>query len=206
MSQVDTGIAADSIRAVVGDVFAGTEYNWRVVPDPWRWLRRAFATMSDWFEWLYQEHRLAYWVLVAVMLAAVLAIIMHFGYLIFRALRPRRADQQASQELVREIRDAGWYLDVARRLESEGRYLESLVNRFTALLLELERRKVLQFHPSKTPAEYVGEASLDAENRAGFAEVVSGLYRHVFGGVPVQRDDLAIFDRHVAHLTSSRAT
>src|SRR2546422_6493963 len=36
----------------------------------------------------------------------------------------------------------------------------------SALVLELERRRALAFHPSKTPAEYVGEARLDAAGRA----------------------------------------
>src|SRR3989442_9460002 len=59
-----------------------------------------------------------------------------------------------------------------------------MAHRFVALVLDLERRRALAFHPSKTPAEYVGEARLDAAGRASLAELVARLYRHLFGGGP----------------------
>jgi len=71
-----------------------------------------------------------------------------------------------------------------RRSWRAGRYAEALAHRFVALVLDLERRRALAFHPSKTPAEYVGEARLDAAGRASLAELVARLYRHLFGGVP----------------------
>src|SRR5947208_14696553 len=72
----------------------------------------------------------------------------------------------------------------AEELARAGRYAEALAHRFVALVLDLERRRALAFHPSKTPAEYVGEARLDAAGRASLAGLVGRLYRHLFGGVP----------------------
>src|SRR5439155_16915477 len=65
-----------------------------------------------------------------------------------------------------------------------GRYAEALAHRFVSLILELERRHALTFHPSKTPAEYVREARLDESGRASLADLVARLYRHLFGAVP----------------------
>src|SRR6266704_931943 len=51
-------------------------------------------------------------------------------------------------------------------------------------VLDLDGRQAVKFHPSKTPAEYVGEARLDASGRASLADLVARLYRHLFGAVP----------------------
>ena len=61
------------------------------------------------------------------------------------------------------------------------------------MLLDLDRARALVFHPSKTPAEYIGEARLDPGGRAAFAELVARLYRHVFGAVPVEPRDFDEF-------------
>ena len=69
-------------------------------------------------------------------------------------------------------------------LARAGRYAEALGQRFLALVLELDRRKALRFHASKTPAEYVGEARLTDRGRASLAGLVAQLYRHLFAAVP----------------------
>ena len=68
-------------------------------------------------------------------------------------------------------------------------------------VLELDRRGALRFHPSKTPAEYLREAQLDAAGQSGLAELVWALYRHLFGGVPCAADDWVAFD-HAAESLS----
>jgi len=64
----------------------------------------------------------------------------------------------------------------ARQVEElarAGRYAEALGHRFLALVLELDRRKALRFHASKTPAEYVWEARLTEMGRASLAGLVA---------------------------------
>ena len=63
----------------------------------------------------------------------------------------------------------------------------------SALVLELERRKALRFHASKTPAEYVGEARLTDRGRASLAGLVAQLYRHLFGAVPCDAAEYQMF-------------
>ena len=82
------------------------------------------------------------------------------------------------------LEDAHAHLRRAEELARLGRYAEALAHRFTAVILELESARALHFHPSKTPAEYAGEAALDAAGRATLTGLVARLYRHLFGAVP----------------------
>jgi len=82
------------------------------------------------------------------------------------------------------VDDVRAHLTRAVDLAAAGRYTDALAHRFVALVLQLDARHVLRFRPSKTPAEYVGEAQVGAEDRAGLGALVSALYRHVFAAVP----------------------
>src|SRR3989442_1145891 len=108
------------------------------------------------------------------------------GYVVWRITRPTARTPAGGAEGIggRELEDARAHRARAEELARAGRYAEALAYRFVALVLELERRRALAFHPSKTPAEYVGEARLDAAGRASLAELVARLYRPLFGGVP----------------------
>jgi hypothetical protein len=57
----------------------------------------------------------------------------------------------------------------------------------------LDRGEALKFHPSKTPAEYVGEARLDAAGRASLGELVARLYGHLFGAAPCDEQTYRAF-------------
>ena len=93
---------------------------------------------------------------------------------------------------------------MAEALAREGRYAEAIAHRFVALVLALEQRRAVVFHPSKTPAEYVNEARLDPSGRASLAALVGRLYRHVFGAVPCAdpeyRDFTAAADLVLQHV------
>jgi hypothetical protein len=90
-----------------------------------------------------------------------------------------------------KIMDAAAHLEIAAELARAGRYTEALAHRFLAVVLELDRRKALRFHASKTPAEYIGEVRLDDSGRASFATLVAALYRHLFGAVPCDASEYA---------------
>src|SRR6267154_6555900 len=98
------------------------------------------------------------------------------------------------------IADAAAHLAFAETLARAGRYAEALGHRFLALVLELERRKALRFHASKTPAEYVGEAHLTDRGRASLADLVAQLYRHLFAAVPCDADGYATFGARATEL------
>ena len=67
------------------------------------------------------------------------------------------------------------------RLAAAGRVVEAMQVDFLRLVLELDARNVMHFHPSKTPIEYVREAQCGPEARGEFRALVAMLYRYAFG-------------------------
>lgn len=197
---------ADSVRAVLQRVYRASEYEWNPPRDLFGFLRRLAFGVLDWFGQLELTHPVAYWALLGVLMTMLVAIVVHFSYLIWRALRPAEVVDSRVRVAARHPRDAAWYLREARRLAEEARYSEALAYRFTALVLDLDGRSALKFHPSKTPSEYVAEARLDGAGRSRLAELVASLYRHLFGGEPCTADDVWYFDRRAGELRARIAS
>jgi len=201
------GVPPDSLRAALRDVFARPEYRWSERPDPWGWIVGVWYRLLDWLDTVQRGHPAGFKVLLAVLALVLVGLLAHMGYVVWRITRPTARTPAVGAEGIggRELADARAHRARAEELARAGRYAEALAYRFVALVLELERRRALAFHPSKTPAEYVGEARLDAAGRASLAELVARLYRHLFGGVPCDeggyREFGAVADelgRHVA--------
>ena len=201
------GVPPDSLRAALRDVFARPEYRWNERPDPWGWIVGVWYRLLDWLDTVQRGHPAGFKVLLAVLALVLVGLLAHMGYVVWRITRPTARTPAGGAEGIggRELADARAHRARAEELARAGRYAEALAYRFVALVLELERRRALAFHPSKTPAEYVGEARLDAAGRASLAELVARLYRHLFGGVPCDeggyREFGAVADelgRHVA--------
>ena len=201
------GVPPDSLRAALREVFARPEYRWNERPDPWGWIVDVWYRLLDWLDTVQRGHPAGFKVLLAVLALVLVGLLAHMGYVVWRITRPTARTPAGGAEGIggRELADARAHRARAEELARAGRYAEALAYRFVALVLELERRRALAFHPSKTPAEYVGEARLDAAGRASLAELVARLYRHLFGGVPCDeggyREFGAVADelgRHVA--------
>jgi hypothetical protein len=190
----------DSLRAALREVFAARDYDWGLRSGALIWLREQYVRLLAWLAGLEQSHPATYYVLLAAVLLVLLAIIAHVAYVLSRAFRPVTPEAALGPVAGPGPRDAGWHLAEAARLGATGRYGEALSHRFLALLLELEGRKALHFHVSKTPAEYVTEARLDGEGRGRLRLLVLALYRHLFGGVPCTAAEWNIFDREAAEL------
>lgn len=193
MNPLAAQVPADSLRAVLRAVFAGRAYEWRP-RRTWTWLVDLFRRVGDWLDALHIAHPVVYYALLGVMTAVLLAIVAHFSYLVWRSLRPSLPAPGVAASAAPN-RDARWHLAEARRLGTAGRYAEALAHRFVALVLELDERRAVRFHPAKTPAEYVQEARLDDAGRSELALLVTRLYRHLFGGAPCGPDDWGFFDR-----------
>ena len=192
----------DSIIAELDDVFRAPEYVWVEIRDPWAWIRRLVDSVASWFGVLYQDHPVIYVVLLATLIIVLTAIFVHFAFLIFQALKPRAPlDDRVSGGGI--IRDAAWYRKEAARLETRGKLAASLVMRFSALVLELDRRQLVAFRASKTPIEYVREAQLTADGRDRFGMLAERLYEHVYGGRQVTAAALHAFDRDALALLGS---
>ena len=197
---------ADSLRAVLDRVFAGPEYDWQSVPNPLQFLLDLLARFQRWLARLEELHPAAYYALLVGLLVVLLAILGHFAYLIWRALRPLERAPASSAAPAREVRDAAWHRRESDRLARAGRYADALAHRFLSVVHELDARKLLAFHPSKTPAEYAREARLDDARRHAMSDLVGALYRHVFGGAPCGEGDLERFSARAAEVTGHLAT
>lgn len=200
------GTPADSLRVVLDRVFTAPEYEWQSVPNPFQVLRDLLARFQLWLSRLADLHPVAYYALVIALTAVLLGLLSHFAYLIWRALRPLERAAAPPAAPAPEVRDAAWHLREADRLARAGRWADALLHRFLAVVLELDARKLLTFHPSKTPAEYAREARLDASSGAALRDLVGALYRHVFGGAPCGAGDLARFSARATEVTERRAT
>ena len=184
------GVPPDSLRAALREVFARSEYRWNERPDPWGWILAVWYRLLDWLDAVQRGHPAGFKVLLALSALVLVGLLAHMGYVVWRITRPTArtpaggAGGEAGGIGGPVLADARAQRVRAEELARAGRYAEALAHRFVALVLDLERRRALAFHPSKTPAEYVGEARLDAAGRASLAELVARLYRHLFGGVP----------------------
>jgi hypothetical protein len=177
-------VAPDSLRRALAEVFARPQYEWVEAPSLRSWLVDRFRDVQSWMNGLEQSNPTLFKLFLLAMVLLLAALLAHIGYVLWRVLRrvPEPADAAVVPGPV--IWDADAHLAHADALAAAGRWAEALGHRFLSLVLELDERRAVRFHPSKTPAEYVGEAALDAPGRQSFMDVVGRLYRHVFGATP----------------------
>ena len=161
----------------MGEVFARPEYHWVPRRHPLQWLSHWLHSLLTWLNRMDETHHTLFQLLLWLAIVLLLVILVHFGYLAWRIYPAPVAPGL-------RLEDAHAHLRRAEELARLGRYAEALAHRFTAVILELESARALHFHPSKTPAEYAGEAALDAAGRATLTGLVARLYRHLFGAVP----------------------
>jgi len=179
---------------VVGQVFSRPEFRWVEQRRVLSWLARQWQHLMDWLNRTAAAHPVGFDVGLALVVIALVALIVHIGYVMWRIVRPGvRTGPHTSGLGAGQVMDAAAHLAIADRLASTGRYTEALGHRFLALVLELDRRKALRFHVSKTPAEYVWEARLSAQGKASLANLVGSLYRYLFAAVPCDADGYAAF-------------
>jgi hypothetical protein len=181
---VTQAVPPDTLRAVLDTVFAAPKYDWVPRSDPLGWLLAQFRRVGEWFGQLELAQPLVYWGLVFLLVAILVAILVHAGYVMAGAMR------YASTPEAREVRaatfrkDGPWYRAEAARLAGAGRYPDAVRALFDAVILELDARKVVRWHPSKTPREYAREARLRLDDRSRLTGLVDGVYAYSFAGTP----------------------
>lgn len=186
-------------------MFARPEYVWATGRSPLEWLLVQIGRFLDWLGHTEASHPALFRALLVLLSATLVATLVHMGYVVWRITRPTAQTPGGGTGSGVVVEDARAHRERAEALALAGRYAEALAHRFVALLLELERRDALRFHPSKTPAEYVAEARLDQAGRASLGQLVARLYRHVFGAAPCDAgtyrafaNDAELLSRHVA--------
>lgn len=188
------------MRRAVSEVFARPEFQWVERRHPLQWLSDLWYRAIDWINGLSANNPTLFTLLVVVLVIALVALLVHVGYVLWRVLQPRAAGSVAPSAAA-VVLDARSHRARAEELARAGRYAEALGHRFLAVLLDLERANAVRFHASKTPAEYVGEAHLDDAGRATFASLVASLYRHLFGAVPCDELEYRSFGDTADQLT-----
>ena len=187
---------------MVGQVFSRPEFRWVEQRRVLSWFARQWHHFVDWLNQTAAAHPLGFNVGLSLVVIALVAVLVHIGYVMWRIVRPGvRTGPRASGLGAGKVMDAAAHLAIANRLAGAGRYTEALGHRFLALVLELDRRKALRFHMSKTPAEYVWEARLNEQGKASLADLVGSLYRYLFAAVPCDADGYAAFGAAAQELT-----
>ncbi len=179
---------------MIGQVFARPEFQWVERRRVLAWLARQWQNLIDWLNRQAGQHPIGFDIGLAIVVVALVFLMVHIGYVVWRIVRPgvRSPDGKAAAGSA-AILDAAGHLAIAAQLARAGRYVEALGHRFLALVLELDQRKALRFHASKTPAEYVWEARLTDRGRATLADLVAQLYRHLFAAVPCDAGEYEMF-------------
>lgn len=174
---------ADTLRAILDSVFAAPAYKWVQRPDPFAALKRARDAFWHWLTNLQDAHPLGFRVVLYAMVIAMLAVVAHAAWLFYHTVRS--ADRPPAATGPGFIpRDQAWYRSEADRLATAGRFTEAVQADFLGLVLALDARNLLRFHPSKTPGEYVRESALAPGAREEFRELVRRLYRYAFARSP----------------------
>ncbi len=175
----------DSLRAVLDSVFAGPEYRWEERLNPFAFLLRWWHRLADWLSRVQDRHPDLFWLLFWALIAVLALILVHASWVMIQTFRAAAAPPAADGTLTaKEIHGPAWYRREALRLAGQGRYPDAMQADFLALVLELDARRVLRFHPSKTPNEYSYESGLGGDAREAFREVVRSLYGYAFARQP----------------------
>lgn len=177
------------LRAALDTVFAAPKYDWVQRSDLFAWVAELFRRVLDWFAALEVTNPVAFWSMVGLLVAVLVGVVVHAVYLMARAARYASAPE-ARESRVRAVRrDAAWYRAAAQRAAGSGHFAEAVRAWFDGLVLELDERGALRWHPSKTPREYAREAKLDGDGRHRFAGLVDGVYAFSYAGDPCGREE-----------------
>ncbi|HEU4884702.1 MAG TPA: DUF4129 domain-containing protein [Longimicrobium sp.] len=153
------------------------------------WWRDFWMRIGHWLGGLgdlRSESPVLYWLMIAVLVAAGLAIL---GYLLWSTLlrmeergsiAPAAVGRSAAPNA--RARSAAEWEDEARRAAGAGRYREAAVALYQALLLRLEAAGAVRYDPAKTPGDYRREARRDPRAAGALTAFLRGFEPAVFGG------------------------
>lgn len=201
---VGQGAPPDSVQRAVEEVFARPAYHWVTAASLPQWLAARWRSLIAWLFEFEKTSPALFKIFLAALIVLLIALLAHVGYVLWRILRgtpapePGAAHPAASRALT-----AAAHLARADELAQAGVWAEALGHRFLSLVLELDARRAVRFHPSKTPAEYIGEARLELPGREALADLVRRLYRHVFGAAPCDLDAYRAFGDTAQAVTRS---
>lgn len=180
----------DSLRAALDSVFRSPAYDWRSQDAAISWIQQRWHALLAWLASLHDVSPLGFKVFVGLAVAALLAIVAHAAWILFQtARRAERGADQAVAGAAPAFHGADWFRAEADRLAGEGRFAEAVQAAFVALARRLGEKGLLQYHPSKTPAECARDARLADVEQSRLRRLVSELYLAAFGAAPFGADE-----------------
>jgi len=184
-------VPADSLRAVLHRVFDDPAYRWVPPRAPLSFLSRWGEAVSQWFDRVSASHPELGYAILAGLVVILVVVLVHGAFIVAGTVRRAAALERAGPAVrIAERRDAAWHRRQADRLAREGKYAEALMEEFWAVIAELDSRRLVKFHPAKTPGEYIYEPGLGPTDRSRLALLVERLYALVFAGREIHPDDL----------------
>ena len=184
------GPGPEQYRAVLDSVFATEPYQWAQPSAVLRLVTEWWNRLVSWLDALRTDNPLVFRIFLVTVLLAWAGIFAHAAWLVWLTVRgAARADRAVALPVAGERHDAEWYSRAADRAAAEGRLVEALQLAFVALALGLESQGLLQYNPSKTPAECAREARLARSDRERLKDLVRSLYAYAFSGRAIGPDD-----------------
>jgi hypothetical protein len=186
-------------RSVLDSVFATEPYQWVQPSAALRLISEWWNRLVTWVDGLKADNPLLFRIFLITILLAWVGIFAHAAWLVWLTIRgAARADRSVALAVAGERHDAAWYSRAADAAAADGRLAEALQMAFVAVALTLEAQGLLQYHPSKTPAECAREARLAGSDRERLRGLVRSLYAHAFGGREIAPDDYRRWREHGA--------
>jgi len=143
---------------------------------------RPDITVSDGVE------RFILWAVVSWCVLSLLAILIHFAWTIWIAVRrPKSAAigvPHEGAELYEQLSDEQLWRK-SQELAGQGAFRQAVGVLLIALLRRLEGSSVLRFHTSKTNGEYLREYPSDVAGRSQFTQFIGLFERSIYGGLDV---------------------
>ena len=125
-------------------MFAGPEYQWVEQQRLLSWIARQWQHLKDWLDQFSQNHPVGYNILLTLLVVALVVLLVHIGYVMWRIVRPAaRTGTGASASATGVVMDARAHLALAEELAGAGRYAEALAHCFVAAVLELDHRNLM---------------------------------------------------------------
>lgn len=176
--------SADEVSRTLADILSAPEFQAFEGGLPTRVLSWLWTRFRNWLSTWFPEISEAQAEILTVLVVAVC-----FGAVAFVVMRslpqadPRSAgrDPDAVPDELRTARD---WLRIATERARAAEYRRAATALYQGLVLTLERRGAVDFHPSKTPGEYAlevaGAGAIDEREKAGTADFIRSFQELAF--------------------------
>lgn len=187
---------AAEIQQAVVEVYTRPEFEQRLTWRDWLMARlgRVFGWIGeqlDWLRGLRTTHPVIFWIIVAWMVVALLALVAHIVWTAVQVARRADGDPAAPKAKTpgRQVpRTAADWEAEAARLAGEGRLREAAAALYQALLLRLDALGVVRMDASKTPGDYRREARKHPEAARALGGFLRLFEPVAFGGRDLDAD------------------